>query len=586
MKQLFRLLFLIFIIGSSCALKSCTYLQKFDSGVRKTFGQVNRFQRQQKLYSRRLGLDNSIKNKDDDASGTLQKNPIQQKNMINSYGYLFEGINGVPAGSVINYQSEDSIADYYVVQDQKFRSIPDKNEVFGWHPYWMESSWERYPFELLSTLAYFSYGVDPSTGLNQNDETIQAWKTTAMIDSALVKNTRVLLTVSLHGKQNQKNFLNNPMLWNNLFSEVGKLLLLRNANGVDINFEDVPYSRSREFVTFVSDFKQSLETLFQNNNRSKPFISLTLPAVKDRENYQIRALSPLVDLFVIMGYDYNSVDLPEAVAPLQAESGLSLNNTMDYYFNQNIPVEKTILALPYYGILWNIVPKPGGKDTYQASVERKLTYSEIQNMFLDKNFKASLELDPVSMSQIYRIAFEDNSLKEIHFDDKFTLSKKYDLALQQNLKGVGIWALGYDGNRTELWELIAEYFSQDKKILRDPIAEVNGYPVQFAKRLIQNKRVFIAIIIYFTMAIVLAFILVLTDWRVRTTIYRNQVNQLMVIFIGFILLLPLVVYIQEILELAGWYIKSSWQIYIAFLLGVLSFFIATRIKFDSLKEKP
>jgi len=586
MKQLFRLLFLTFIIGSSCTLNSCTYLQKLDSGVRKTFGQVNRFQRQQKLYSRRLGLDNSNKNKDDDASGTLQKNPIQQKNMINSYGYLFEGINGVPAGSVINYQSEDSIADYYVVQDQKFRSIPEKNEVFGWHPYWMESSWERYPFELLSTLAYFSYGVDPSSGLNQNEETIQAWKTTAMIDSAQVKNTRVLLTVSLHGKQNQKNFLNNRLLWNNLFNEVGKLLLLRNANGVDINFEDLPYSRSREFVTFVSEFKQSLEIQFQNNNRPSPFISLTLPAVKDRENYQIRALSPLVDLFVIMGYDYNSADLPEAVAPLQAESGLSLNNTLDYYFNQNIPPDKTILALPYYGILWNIVPEKGKKDSYQASVERKLTYSEIQNMYLDKDFKASLELDPISMSQIYRIAFEDNSLKEIHFDDKFTLSKKYDLALQQNLKGVGIWALGYEGNRTELWELIAEYFTKEKKILRDPIAEVNGYPVQFAKRLVQNKRVFIAIIIYFTMAIVLAFILVLTDWRVRTTIYRNQVNQLMVICIGFILLLPLVVYIQELLELAGWYIKSSWQIYIAFLLGILFFFIATRIKFGSLKEKP
>ena len=27
------------------------------------------------------------------------------------------------------------------------------------------------------------------------------------------------------------------------------------------------------------------------------------------------------------------------------------------------------------------------------------------------------------MSKIYRAAFEDNSIKEIHFDDAFTLSK-------------------------------------------------------------------------------------------------------------------------------------------------------------------
>ena len=30
------------------------------------------------------------------------------------------------------------------------------------------------------------------------------------------------------------------------------------------------------------------------------------------------------------------------------------------------------------------------------------------------------------MSKVYRAAFDDYSIKEIHFDDVFTLSKKYD----------------------------------------------------------------------------------------------------------------------------------------------------------------
>ena len=82
---------------------------------------------------------------------------------------------------------------------------------------------------------------------------------------------------------------------------------------------------------------------------------------------------------------------------------------MEYFKNNNINDEKTILALPYYGILWNI--KPLGEDDFKASIERKLTYSEIKNNFLEnKEVVAEVELDPISMSKIYRAAFDDNSI--------------------------------------------------------------------------------------------------------------------------------------------------------------------------------
>lgn len=45
------------------------------------------------------------------------------------------------------------------------------------------------------------------------------------------------------------------------------------------------------------------------------------------------------------------------------------------------------------------------------------------------------------------------------YDDKESLSKKYDLAMDKNLLGVGIWALGYDSGYTELWELLKNKFS-------------------------------------------------------------------------------------------------------------------------------
>ena len=190
------------------------------------------------------------------------------------------------------------------------------------------------------------------------------------------------------------------------------------------------------------------------------------------------------------------------------------------------------------------------------------------------------------MSKVYRAAFDDYSIKEIHFDDVFTLSKKYDYAMVNGMRGIGVWALGYDNGSIELWNLIERYFSTDKIKFNDPILEANGFPIRFAKQLVQNKDVFIAMIIYFVMAVILAFVLLLSDWRIRDTIMKSKINQIIVIFIGFTLLIPLIVFIKEILNKGGYYVNSSGEVFLAFFIGLVVFFLATRIKFDRIIEKP
>ena len=92
MKSISKIFFAFMILISFSSLESCTYIKKADSGIRKAFGSVNRFQRQQKLYSRRLGLDekNNSEKQGEGDDNRMVRNPIQQKNMINDYGYLFE----------------------------------------------------------------------------------------------------------------------------------------------------------------------------------------------------------------------------------------------------------------------------------------------------------------------------------------------------------------------------------------------------------------------------------------------------------------------------------------------------------------
>ena len=122
---------------------------------------------------------------------------------------------------------------------------------------------------------------------------IEDWKTTELITVAQQKNTRVLLTVSLHGKKNNNRFLSNELLWNNLYEDVGKLVLDRNADGIDINFEDIPDDLKNKFIRFVTNFRKSLGMKFKSNNREAPYISLTLPS-----SFAISSLSLLISIIL------------------------------------------------------------------------------------------------------------------------------------------------------------------------------------------------------------------------------------------------------------------------------------------------
>ena len=177
--------------------------------------------------------------------------PAKQKTLLNNYGYIYDFLNGNNELITSSNFSYDSIKKTYYIEDKKYLRIKENNEVFGWHPYWMGSSWKKYPFELLSTISYFSYKIDPNNGSYTNPEQINEWRTTSMIDSAKTKKTRVLLTVSCHGRSNNDKFLGDENKWITLIDSVTSLIKYRDADGIDLNFEGLPYFKRTEFNRFV-----------------------------------------------------------------------------------------------------------------------------------------------------------------------------------------------------------------------------------------------------------------------------------------------------------------------------------------------
>ncbi|MBQ19982.1 MAG: hypothetical protein CMD31_04440 [Flavobacteriales bacterium] len=323
-------------------------------------------------------------------------------------------------------------------------------EVFGWYPNWEGDLYKNLNYSLLTTIAYFSYEVDPSTG---NPTTIYDWETTPLIDSAKANDVKVLLTVTNFGQSNNKAFLNNDKAIKNLITQLKELLKKRGSDGVCLDFEGVNGSQKAVYAKFISLLSQELKK--ENSNY---LIYITVPSVDWAKSLDFEALIPVVDQFVIMGYGYygSTSSVAGPVAP--SESGkiwepYNLSTSIDYYLANAVPSSKLIMALPYYGVMWDT--KTGDRGAKVEKFIGNRTYDYIKTKVEGK--VAPVQYDTVSYTAwcSYVVDDGDTHYRQCWFDNDSTIAVKLNLIKYKKLKGMGIWALGYDKGYSNLWEVIA-----------------------------------------------------------------------------------------------------------------------------------
>ncbi len=320
-------------------------------------------------------------------------------------------------------------------------------EVFGWYPYWEKDYYKTVNFSLLSTVAYFSYELNASTG---NPNTIYDWKTTPLIDSVQSKGKQVLLTVTNFGDRNNKIFLKNTNAMDNCIAQLKSLLKLRKANGVCLDFEGIPSSIKSNYADFVAKLSKELKS------QDKTYqVYITVPAVDWAKSLDFASLVSSVDVFVIMGYGYygTTSNVAGPVAPLSSGKiwePYNLTTSVDYYLANKIPASKIVLALPYYGALWTTKSDKIGSKVKKSLGSR--TYS-----YIKKYVKTKIQYDSVSQSSWsgYKVA-DSNTYRQCWFDDSESLTAKIKYINSKKLKGMGIWALGFDRGYNTLWDVIAK----------------------------------------------------------------------------------------------------------------------------------
>ncbi|MCU0429374.1 MAG: glycosyl hydrolase family 18 protein [Cytophagaceae bacterium] len=324
------------------------------------------------------------------------------------------------------------------------------NKVFGWHPFWMGTAYKSYNFSLLNTVAYFSYEMDPATG---RYKTIHDWKTTNLVDSAHAHGCKVVLSVTNFGQKNNLQFLSSIAAQRTFINTLITLIRERNADGVNIDFEEIPSSCRNKLSNFIIDLSTSLRSINKNY-----MITIALPAIDFDRVYEISQLNKYIDMFVIMGYEYYG-QTSKVAGPLSpVGSGttwweFNLERSVDEYLVAGVSPQKLLLGLPYYGAEWATEDLK-----FPSSVKKFLRYPMYRNIKREHGDLACCE-DEFSMSKYYVHRDGNNLYRQLWYDDSTSLAKKYDWVKGKKIGGIGIWALGYDNGYTELWKLMAEKFA-------------------------------------------------------------------------------------------------------------------------------
>ena len=425
-------------------------------------------------------------------------------------------------------------------------------------------------YSVLSTLAYFSYEVNPHTGEPENGgpSSIVSWDNNHIIDTAKKRGVKILLTVTILESENNTIFLSNPKAQNKLIENL-KTFLHNRADGICIDFEGINMSEKTKFSNFIKKTRNSLKA-----ENSKYQIYITTPAV-DPGYLDFKTLIPSVDQFVIMGYDYNSTHgnlNAGSTDPLNVTSKFppySLSKSVDDYLKK-VPPSKLILALPYYGLEWNTK----NSEVYsEGEFKGTIRYDHIVKR---KRPQDVLKYDTISQSAWFfqrSPAGSDFEFNQYWFDNDSTLAIKLRYIRDKKLNGMGIWELGYAVDYPQRWQVISKNLKYTEQKKNKEIGWILAKLKTLESILVQITKYKSVLLYTLSFAVFfggLGFLIAMFSPNTRTYFFSNTAYRIYY-SIGILLFLLVILYIMKII------LTPSVFLILGFLIGGTTMFFVSKL---------
>jgi spore germination protein YaaH len=345
-----------------------------------------------------------------------------------------------------------------------------RREVFGFAPYWNLSLYSEWNLNLISTVAYFGLDVNQDGTFATQGGGWNGWNSanlTALINKAHLAGDRVVLVIKDFNDSSINTIVTTAAM-QNLISQTIAAIASKNLDGVNVDFEG---SGSPLFPDIPLGITNLMTAMSSQVHARWPQAEVSIDtyagaASWDGGIFRIGDLAPVVDAMFVMAYDSVFSNMPGQAGPNSPMTHWTFNDTIDVaQYLTKAPASKIILGVPYYGYKWSTVDgspystvvSGGAAETY-SDVIGDLTCGHIAMKQAWDSWGQSPWAswwspktgDPCGANLGYP--------RELYYDDPASLGIKYDLVNNNNLRGTGMWALGYDSGYPDLWnELLLKF---------------------------------------------------------------------------------------------------------------------------------
>jgi spore germination protein len=282
-----------------------------------------------------------------------------------------------------------------------------------------------------------------------------------MIRAAHDRGTRVEIVYSSFGATKNQRFYTEPEAQARWITELVALAKDLGVDGINVDVEGLPLEFVPAYGLFVGRLRDALRAEIPEGQ-----VSVATTANERGALMAAAAAAAGADRIFLMGYDYHWAGSdPGASSPLARLDGdpRDLTWSLDHYRDLGVPVDRTLLGLPLYGMTWPVVgPGVGSPATGPGSdwVPRKN-----KRVFEDPVVAPTYE--PVESVEFYAVpassppdasaASAEPGWNAVYFDTPRSLTPKLALADERGLAGAGFWAIGYERGLPEYDDLIATF---------------------------------------------------------------------------------------------------------------------------------
>ncbi|MHB8681187.1 MAG: glycosyl hydrolase family 18 protein [Acidimicrobiales bacterium] len=310
------------------------------------------------------------------------------------------------------------------------------HEIFAFAPWWNIAEEQAFDVRDMTTLAYFSVDINPDGTADQSGSGWVGYQSQALADlvnRAHAVAHRVVLTVTCFDQRSLDRLASDPGAPARLATTLVQLVTAKNLDGVNFDFEGKGPQDRRGLDNLISQVTGQLRV-------ANPHWQITMSTYASSAGdpngfYDIGGLAPSVDAFFVMAYDMNDPSTPSPTAPL---TGPGNNDNVDLAeYSSVVPRSKIILGVPYYGYDWPTAgPNKGDPVTGPPT---PVTYARVAAT----NGPSYWDRTSDTPWTAYQ---SGNQWHQAWFDDPTSLSLKASLANEYHIAGMGVWALGMDGN--------------------------------------------------------------------------------------------------------------------------------------------